>query len=194
MASKTFRQNYNEFVEGKTRVVGAWLALVLLGVAVKDQICYLGFFVMFLGALLRFVASGFIDKEGRLSIAGPYAYSRNPLYVGSFLLTLGSALAVGSIWLVAVYCFLFFAIYHFIVLNEEKRLQEKFPEVFEVYCQKVARYISLFPRDLKSELRHERVNSPQFSYALVKENKGYEGFLTFIGLAAFIAAVYFLKH
>jgi protein-S-isoprenylcysteine O-methyltransferase Ste14 len=186
---------YRNFVEGKTRVVAAWIALVFLFLAIGDQICWLGIAIMFAGATLRFLASGYIDKEGRLSIAGPYRYSRNPLYVGSFLLTLGSAIAVYSPWLVAVYCVLFFMVYHFIILNEEKRLQDKFPGIFILYCQKVPRYFPLWPTpaNLEQELRHDRVNSPTFSTALIKENKGYEGFFTFLGLVVFIFTVRWLR-
>lgn len=193
---KNFRTWYNDFVEGKTRVVAAWISLVFLYIAIGNKFCWLGAIVMFFGGLLRFIASGFIDKEGRLSIAGPYAYSRNPLYVGSFLLTLGSAIAVSSRWLVVLYCALFFAIYHFIILNEERRLAEKFGPIFKSYCAKVPRYFPLWPRriNLQAELKHERVNSPEFSYALIKENKGYEGFFTFLGLLAFILIVAHFKH
>jgi protein-S-isoprenylcysteine O-methyltransferase Ste14 len=84
--------------------------LVFLFLAIGNQVSWLGIAIMFAGATLRFLASGYIDKEGRLSIAGPYRYSRNPLYVGSFLLTLGSAVAVNSLWLIAAYFILFFLV------------------------------------------------------------------------------------
>jgi protein-S-isoprenylcysteine O-methyltransferase Ste14 len=193
---KQLLASYKKFVEGKTRVVGAWLALIFLYFSISQTVLWIGVLIMFLGGLLRFVASGYIDKEGRLSIAGPYAYSRNPLYVGSFLLTIGSSITVGSVWLSLFYVVLFLLIYHFIILSEEDRLLDKFGPIFKTYCQKVPRYFPLlpWPVDLKAELQHDRVNSPEFSFELIKENKGYEGFFTFLGLLIFILAVAHFKH
>jgi len=56
-----------------------------------------------LGALLRLWASGHIDKGRALATEGPYAFTRNPLYLGSFLMALGVLLAGQGYWLLLAY-------------------------------------------------------------------------------------------
>ena len=56
-----------------------------------------GALVMVPGLLLRGFASGHVQKDKQLTTSGPYAYTRNPLYLGSLLLAAG--FAVKSCWL-----------------------------------------------------------------------------------------------
>ncbi|MDQ3012472.1 MAG: hypothetical protein M3X11_17405, partial [Acidobacteriota bacterium] len=51
------------------------------------------------GALIRAWASGHFRKNKNLAISGPYAYTRNPLYLGSFILGVGFTIAAGVWWL-----------------------------------------------------------------------------------------------
>jgi protein-S-isoprenylcysteine O-methyltransferase Ste14 len=44
---------------------------------------------VFFGCALRFWAAGYLFKGKRVAVGGPYAYVRNPLYLGSFILGLG---------------------------------------------------------------------------------------------------------
>ena len=78
----------------------------------------------------------------------PYAYTRNPLYLGSLILAIGFALASRSWWIVAGIVLLFFAIYLPVIRAEEVFLRERFPQ-FEDYARQVPRF---FPR-LSSLLR-----------------------------------------
>jgi protein-S-isoprenylcysteine O-methyltransferase Ste14 len=94
------------------------------------------------GLLVRALASGHVQKNERLATTGPYAYTRNPLYLGSLILAFGFALAARS-WLIAgVLVTMFFAIYLPVIRGEEVFLQGRFPE-FEEYARQVPR---LFPR------------------------------------------------
>ena len=54
------------------------------------------------GVLIRALASGHIHKNEQLTTSGPYAYTRNPLYLGSFIIALGFAVASRSLWIAAV--------------------------------------------------------------------------------------------
>ena len=56
---------------------------------------------LFLGLVIRALASGHLQKNEQLATAGPYAYTRNPLYLGSLILAIGFALASRSWWIVA---------------------------------------------------------------------------------------------
>ena len=50
------------------------------------------------GLLLRACASGYVKKNAELTVTGPYAYTRNPLYLGSILMAFGFAAASRSVW------------------------------------------------------------------------------------------------
>ena len=54
------------------------------------------------GVLIRAAASGHIHKNEQLTTSGPYAYTRNPLYLGSFIIALGFAVASRSLWIAVV--------------------------------------------------------------------------------------------
>ncbi len=92
------------------------------------------------GLLIRALASGHVRKNEALATSGPYAYTRNPLYLGSLLIGIGFAVASRSWWVGAVLVVMFFAIYIPVIGGEEKFLREKFPE-FDEYAQCVPRML-----------------------------------------------------
>jgi protein-S-isoprenylcysteine O-methyltransferase Ste14 len=94
------------------------------------------------GLWLRAYASGYVQKNRMLTVTGPYAYTRNPLYLGSILIAAGFALALMS-WLFALILLLgFLLIYIPVIASEERFLRGAFPE-FSSYCRHVPR---LLPR------------------------------------------------
>jgi protein-S-isoprenylcysteine O-methyltransferase Ste14 len=92
------------------------------------------------GLLIRALASGHVRKNEALAMSGPYAYTRNPLYLGSLLIGIGFALAARSWWVGVVLIAMFFAIYVPVIRSEEAFLRERFPE-FEAYAKAVPRMI-----------------------------------------------------
>jgi protein-S-isoprenylcysteine O-methyltransferase Ste14 len=92
------------------------------------------------GLLIRAAASGRVRKNEDLATSGPYAYTRNPLYLGSLLIGIGFAVAARSWWVGAFLVVMFFAIYVPVIRGEEKFLQEKFPD-FEEYARRVPRML-----------------------------------------------------
>jgi protein-S-isoprenylcysteine O-methyltransferase Ste14 len=110
------------------RPTGRWLAL--------------GSLLIVPGLLLRALASGHVRKNEALATSGPYAYTRNPLYLGSLLMGIGFAVAARSWWIGLLLVVMFFAIYLPVIRGEEKFLRERFPE-FDEYARKVPR---MFPR------------------------------------------------
>lgn len=100
----------------------------------------LGFLLIIPGLLIRALASGHVRKNEALATTGPYAHTRNPLYLGSLLIGIGFALAARSWWVGAVLVVMFFAIYVPVIRDEEKFLRQKFPE-FEEYAQRVPRML-----------------------------------------------------
>src|SRR5580658_8094544 len=94
------------------------------------------------GLVIRALASGHVRKNEVLASSGPYAYTRNPLYLGSLLIGIGFAVAARSWWVGILLAVMFFAIYLPVIRDEENFLRQKFPE-FDEYAQRVPR---MFPR------------------------------------------------
>jgi protein-S-isoprenylcysteine O-methyltransferase Ste14 len=97
------------------------------------------------GLWLRGYAAGTVKKNRELTTTGPYAWTRNPLYLGSMLIAAGFALALLS-WLVALVLALgFLVIYVPVIASEERFLRATFPEYGE-YSHRVPRLIPrIFP-------------------------------------------------
>jgi protein-S-isoprenylcysteine O-methyltransferase Ste14 len=94
------------------------------------------------GLWLRAYASGYVRKNAELTTTGPYAHTRNPLYLGSMLIAFGFAGASGS-WTIAIaLAILFAAIYIPTIQSEETYLRAHFPG-FDAYARAVPR---LLPR------------------------------------------------
>lgn len=92
------------------------------------------------GLLIRALASGHVRKNEALATSGPYAYTRNPLYLGSLLIGLGFAVAARSLWVGIALVAMLFAIYLPVIRDEEAFLRAKFPE-FEEYARQVPRML-----------------------------------------------------
>jgi protein-S-isoprenylcysteine O-methyltransferase Ste14 len=88
------------------------------------------------GLGLRVLASGHVRKNEQLATSGPYAYTRNPLYLGSLILAAGFALAARSWWIAGALAAFFVAIYIPVIRSEEAFLRQRFPQ-FEEYARSV---------------------------------------------------------
>jgi protein-S-isoprenylcysteine O-methyltransferase Ste14 len=92
------------------------------------------------GLWLRGYAAGYVKKNRELTMTGPYAHTRNPLYLGSMLIAAGFAAALES-WVMALVLAAFFAlIYIPVIASEERFLRATFPD-FDAYCAQVPRLI-----------------------------------------------------
>lgn len=131
------------------------------------------------GMLLRALASGHVKKNEELTTSGPYAYTRNPLYLGSCIMAVGFALAAQSGWVLLVMVLMFLAIYVPVIRAEEVFLRQKFPN-FEEYAQKVPR---LLPR-----LRAYAGKSGAFSHQLYWQHHEYNAILGTAAVMATLAA------
>lgn len=94
------------------------------------------------GLSLRGYAAGYVRKNAELTTSGPYAYTRNPLYLGSMMIAFGFAAAARSAVIFGVLVLLFVLIYLPTIRSEESFLSDTFPE-FAAYRQTVPR---LLPR------------------------------------------------
>ena len=125
------------------------------------------------GLWLRAYASGYVKKNRELTQTGPYAYTRNPLYLGSILIAAGFAVALLSWPVAAMLTAMFLIIYVPVIASEERFLRANFAD-FAAYCERVPRLLprlSLAPRgsgqtevtpgkfSLELYLRHREYNA-----------------------------------
>ena len=89
-----------------------------------------------LGLALRAWAAGCLAKNRQLATGGPYAYTRNPLYIGTLLVAAGLAVAACSIGLAALFTAVFLLVYLPVIQNEEQHLRKIFPE-YAAYAERV---------------------------------------------------------
>jgi hypothetical protein len=132
------------------------------------------------GLALRASASGHIRKNDALATTGPYAYTRNPLYLGSALLALGLLIAANQVWLgvAALGCLL--AVYLPVIKAEERYLAERFGDAFAAYSARVPR---LIPR----ARRRRGDDRGRFSLALYRRHREYQALIGFLALFLLLA-------
>src|SRR2546430_15686418 len=79
--------------------------------------------ISLMGLALRAWAAGCLAKNQQLATAGPYAYTRNPLYLGTLLVALGLAAASRSVFLAVLFAAVFLLVYLPVIQNEEQHLR-----------------------------------------------------------------------
>lgn len=95
-----------------------------------------------LGLALRAWAAGCLAKNQQLATGGPYAYTRNPLYIGTLLVAAGLTVASRSPGLGALFAVVFLLVYLPVIQLEEQHLRRLFPE-YATYAEQVP---ALWPR------------------------------------------------
>ncbi|MEW6061267.1 MAG: isoprenylcysteine carboxylmethyltransferase family protein [Bacteroidota bacterium] len=157
-----------------------------------------GFLIALVGEAIRFWGVSIVGSETRTTGAvgatnlitdGPFAYVRNPLYVGNILMYLGCGIMSNALvpWL-QLAAFVWFVVqYHLIVSREEEHLRQAFGEEYERYVHHVPRFI---PRLTKYTGEHSFHRDPNFSRGIQSETRTLQGFAVVIVL---IVARYFFQ-
>lgn len=128
----------------KFRKVPLFLGGVLLVIFAKPNPvgAVIGTILIFGGELIRIWAAGHLQKNEVLTISGPYAYVKNPLYIGSILITAGFCVLGDNIYLLTIALFMF--CFHYIPYKkrvEGDRLKRIFGKEYEDYDEKVPDYL-----------------------------------------------------
>jgi len=121
------------------------------------------------GLALRAWGTGHLRKNDALAIAGPYAYTRNPLYLGSFVMGLGFTIASGRSVLGIVFAALFLGIYVPVMRVESATLAELFGESYQRYVAAVPLFL---PR--LSPYREDTSEAIKFDAALYQRYREYQ--------------------
>lgn len=135
------------------------------------------------GLLIRGWAAGLLRKEQVLATDGPYAHTRNPLYLGSFFLGLGVTLAGGQWYFVVIFVAFFLGIYGRTMRSEAELLEGLFGDAYRHYAGNVP---LLFPR-LTPYRAPEAAEPGAFTFERYRGNREYEALLGAIAGFAFLA-------
>ena len=132
-----------------------------------------------LGLMIRAAAAGHLHKQEILTVTGPYAYTRNPLYLGSAVLTVAVAVATRS-WIAAIILCAYFALFYSVVMRrEEAELRAHHGVAFDDYARAVPLF---FPRPTPASLSSAAAGS--FSFAQYNKNREYRALIGFLLLLA----------
>jgi len=167
----------------KLRIILAWVgAAVLVYYSRSSALSFLiGVPVVLAGEAVRLWASGYIERKGaKLATDGPFAYVRNPLYVGNFLMGLGIVIISQSPVMLVLFLAGFAFIYRGTVKKEEKDLEALFGEPYRQYLKQVHPFI---PR-LSPYPGREKTS---FQGALILKHREY---VTLLSLPALISGLY----
>ncbi len=134
-----------------------------------------------IGVVLRGAAAGYLRKHEQLSTAGPYAYTRNPLYLGSAVLAAGFLVACRS-WIVAAILAAYFVLFYPAVMQrEEQELRARYGAAFEEYAARVPLF---WPRPKLAGARGD--TNERFSWAIYRRNREYQVALGFLAVIALL--------
>ena len=149
----------------------------------------LGAAIGLIGLWIRAYAAGYLHKQEVLTMTGPYAHTRNPLYFGSSFLALGSGVATRS-WISAAILLVYFAVVYSVVMRrEEGELLGHHGEAFRAYAGAVPLF---FPRLSPAKLPGSG-NAGAFSFFQYKKNHEYQAALGYLLLLAALVVIWRLR-
>jgi protein-S-isoprenylcysteine O-methyltransferase Ste14 len=193
----TFRQ-----IAQRIRVSSGFMLAPLLFISARPTFASLaaGAFVALVGLGIRAWASGHLKKNQELTTSGPYAYTRNPLYLGTFLLGAGVAAGGGTLWFVALFAGLYLVIYAPVMAAEADTMRELFSEEYERYSKQVPLFVPRFTpygahgsSSYAAQLKRSSWRGGRrFDASLYLRNREYRAALGFVVVYVLLAAKTFL--
>ncbi|HZE80836.1 MAG TPA: isoprenylcysteine carboxylmethyltransferase family protein [Candidatus Polarisedimenticolia bacterium] len=150
-----------------------------------------GFAVETVGVIVRALASGHIRKNAALATTGPYAHTRNPLYLGSIIIAVGFIIAARNVWIGVAALAMFAFIYLPVIAAEEKYLRSTFSD-YDRYASEVPRFL---PRLTPYRAGAGADDGPsQFSSALYLRHREYNAALGSILMLGALLLKMLVKH
>jgi protein-S-isoprenylcysteine O-methyltransferase Ste14 len=169
--------------------LGYLLAVIVLWLARPTlRSILIGAAVGAIGIAIRAYAAGYLHKQEVLTITGPYAHTRNPLYFGSSFLAVGAAVAMNSLWAAVLLLGYFALVYSFVMRREELELRQKHGAAFDDYASAVPLF---FPRLFS--IGNERASGAGFSWAQYQKNHEYQAAIGFVLLLVGLLVIGWLR-
>jgi len=161
------------------------IAAVSIAFAHKPVIYY-GFILVAIGMALRFWAAGYIHKNAEVSTGGPYALTRNPLYLGSFMGALGAFILGHEFWPLVFFVCTYVFFYGSLIRSEEKFLSSHYGDDFSKYKANV-------PVFLPRLIPYKSESTSSFSWAKALDNKEHKYSATAILVPILVLVVAYLR-
>ncbi|HKV61792.1 MAG TPA: isoprenylcysteine carboxylmethyltransferase family protein [Candidatus Acidoferrum sp.] len=178
----------NFFVRWRVRLGYPLAVAVLYFSRPTPRSILLGALAGIIGLAVRAYAAGYLHKQEVLIVTGPYAYTRNPLYLGSAILALGAGVATNS-WKSALVLIVYFAVFYSMVMRREaNELQLRHGTSFEEYARAVPLFI---PRLTAAKLLADPVGS--FSFDQYKKNHEWQASVGFLFLLLVLLVIWRLR-
>ena len=133
--------------------------------------------VVLLGLGIRGWAAGVLEKDRELAVSGPYAFTRNPLYLGSFVIGIGAVIAGGLPWFGLLFIAFFAIMYREAMVRESERLAERFGGAYRHYREAVPLFVPRVPRYDPPAEPEPGAGKRTFSVARYLRNREYEAVL-----------------
>jgi protein-S-isoprenylcysteine O-methyltransferase Ste14 len=167
-----FPKRYADAV-ARLRVPSGFLLVIVFGWLSHPSARSLAFGVplSLAGLALRAWAAGCLAKNQQLAVSGPYAHTRNPLYIGTLLVAVGLVVASRNLYLAILFAAVFLFVYLPVIQLEEQHLREIFPD----YAAYAAQVPALWPRLTSGSDK----NSQPFRMSLYLKNQEYNAGLGF---------------
>ena len=140
------------------------------------------------GLGIRAWASGCLKKNEELATAGPYAYTRNPLYLGTLLLGAGVAVCTRSLWFAAVFGVFYILFYIPVMIAEADTLEKLFPDQFAAYSERTPLLLPRLTSFATATRRRSKESSSVsvFDSALYMRHREYRALLGFLVVLSFL--------
>ena len=141
-------------------LVYPFIWLLFLSAQISETSLRVGIAIIVCGELLRLWANGYVGHEkvnrtqqqrgdpkvGRLITAGPYAFVRHPLYLGTLIIGAGLCLVVLSVWVAVVFLCAFMVVYRRKMAEENGMLRAEYPQAYELYQPAVPAFLPTWHR------------------------------------------------
>jgi protein-S-isoprenylcysteine O-methyltransferase Ste14 len=134
----------NKLAKVTLKTVPVYIVLGLMVVYAKPTLPYFlgGLALVIPGELIRIWAAGHLRKNQEVTTTGPYAYVKNPLYLGTLLIMIGYCLMARNLIVFLIGLAVFFLYYvPFKKQRESDRLRERFGDAWSVYDWAVPDYL-----------------------------------------------------
>ncbi|MGH9571951.1 MAG: methyltransferase family protein [Candidatus Acidiferrales bacterium] len=158
--------------------------LFLLLASPTPRMILIGAIVSAFGLAIRGYASGYLRKDRELATSGPYARTRNPLYLGSAILAAGFVIAGTSFWAGLIVTLYFSVFYYAVMRNEEEDLGKRFGAPFHEYAKRVPLFFPSFTAKSSA-------SAAKFSWSQYSRNREYKALIgTVLGVAVMWLRMY----
>jgi protein-S-isoprenylcysteine O-methyltransferase Ste14 len=177
----------------RIRVPAGFVLAPLLFIAARQNWRWfiIGAIVAIIGLAIRAWASGYLKKNVELTVTGPYAHTRNPLYLGTFMLGIGIATSSGAWWFIVLFMALYLLIYVPVMMAEAETLSKLFAAEFPIYRRSVPLFLPRLTPYRVHQAARATTGEGRFAWSQYLKHREYRAALG-VGMVYALLAVKFL--